>query len=97
MSPPQTAAATSVATDQMAKATKTMASVGKVMQPQKMQQTVQEFSMAQGKMEMAGEMMGDAMDSVFEEEFEEEESAELMSQVRAGDICISVFVEHRGR
>lgn len=58
-----------------------MAQMGKTFDPIKMQGTMQEFSMQNERMNMAGEMMEDAIDSALDGDDVEDETEELMGQV----------------
>jgi len=65
----------------MASASKVMAEVGKVQDPQKVAQTMQQFQKENAKMDMASEMIGDALDDALGSLEEEEETDELVGQV----------------
>ncbi|KAJ8003337.1 hypothetical protein DPEC_G00147280 [Dallia pectoralis] len=65
----------------MGATTKTMQAVNKKMDPQKMQQTMQNFQKENMKMEMTEEMMNDTLDEIFDGSDDEEESDSIVNQV----------------
>uniref|UniRef100_A0AAY5KD96 Charged multivesicular body protein 2Ba n=1 Tax=Esox lucius TaxID=8010 RepID=A0AAY5KD96_ESOLU len=65
----------------MGATTKTMQAVNKKMDPQKMQQTMQNFQKENMKMEMTEEMMNDTLDEIFDGSGDEEESDSIVNQV----------------
>lgn len=76
-----TAAATAKVGESMAGASKVMEQFGKVQDPQKVAQTMQQFQKENAKMEMGAEMMDDAMDEIFDTEGTEGETDELVGQI----------------
>ncbi|ELU00221.1 hypothetical protein CAPTEDRAFT_18322 [Capitella teleta] len=67
--------------DAMGNTTKTMATMNKVMDPQKTAQTMRQFEMQNAKMEMTEEMMNDALDDIMNDSGDEEEQSAIVSQV----------------
>jgi charged multivesicular body protein 2B len=67
--------------DAMATTTKSMVSMNKVMDPQKMAQTMQEFERQNMKMEMTDEMINDTLDDILGESGDEEEQDAIVTQV----------------
>uniref|UniRef100_A0A8C7KCW7 Charged multivesicular body protein 2Bb n=2 Tax=Oncorhynchus kisutch TaxID=8019 RepID=A0A8C7KCW7_ONCKI len=65
----------------MATTTKTMQAVNKKMDPQKMQQTMQNFQKENMKMEMSEELINDTLDEIFDASGDEEESDSIVNQV----------------
>lgn len=65
----------------MTTATKSLASMNKVMNPEKIGQTMQEFEKATSKMDMTEEMMNDALDDILNESGDEEEGESIVQQV----------------
>jgi charged multivesicular body protein 2B len=65
----------------MATTTKTMGSMNKMMNPQQVAKTMQEFDMANTKMEMTEEMMNDTLDDILADSDEEEEQDAIVNQV----------------
>ena len=65
----------------MATTTKTMGNMNKMMNPQQVAKTMQEFDMANTKMGMTEEMMNDALDDIMTESGDEEEQDAVVSQV----------------
>lgn len=65
----------------MTTATKSLASMNKVMNPEKIGQTMQEFEKATSKMNMTEEMMNDALDDILNESGDEEEGESIVQQV----------------
>ena len=67
--------------DTMATTTKTMGNMNKMMNPQQVAKTMQEFSMANTKMEMTEEMMNDTLDDILADSDDEAEQDAVVSQV----------------
>ena len=65
----------------MATTTKTMGNMNKMMNPQQVAKTMQEFDMANTKMGMTEEMMDDALDDILTESGDEEEQDAIVTQV----------------
>merc|ERR1712241_8687 len=65
----------------MAKTTKTMGQINKVMDPQKVAKTMQQFERENMKFEMSEEMMNDALESAFAESGDEEETDAIIGKV----------------
>ena len=65
----------------MATTTKTMGNMNKMMNPQQVAKTMQEFDMANTKMEMTEEMMNDTLDDILADSDEEEEQDAIVNQV----------------
>ena len=65
----------------MSTTTKTMGNMNKMMNPQQVAKTMQEFDMANTKMGMTEEMMNDALDDIMTESGDEEEQDAVVSQV----------------
>merc|ERR1711872_143263 len=61
--------------------TKTMGNMNKMMNPQQVAKTMQEFSMANTKMEMTEEMMNDTLDDILADSDDEAEQDAVVSQV----------------
>lgn len=75
------AGATNTVGQTMASATAVMGKVGQTMDPMKVQQQMKEFSVANERMNMAGEMIDDAIDGALDDDLVEDETEELMGQV----------------
>ncbi|KAG2182196.1 hypothetical protein INT43_007123 [Umbelopsis isabellina] len=73
----------------MSEATKAMASTSKIMDPQKMQQTMMEFQRQSMHADMSAEMMDEAIDDAMAGSEDEEEAEEVMNQV-LDEIGVSV-------
>ena len=67
--------------DTMATTTKTMGNMNKMMNPQQVAKTMQEFSMANTKMEMTEEMMNDTLDDILADSDDEAEQDAVVTQV----------------
>lgn len=65
----------------MTSATKSLASMNKVMNPQQLGKTMQEFGKESAKMDMTEEMMNDALDDILNESGDEEEGESIVQQV----------------
>merc|ERR1711976_881055 len=65
----------------MAETSKTMTNMNKLMNPQQVAKTMQEFDMANTKMGMTEEMMNDALDDILTESGDEEEEDAIVNQV----------------
>ena len=65
----------------MATTTKTMGNMNKMMNPQQVAKTMQEFDMANTKMEMTEEMMNDTLDDILADSDDEEEQDAIVNQV----------------
>ena len=65
----------------MGQTTKTMANMNKVMKPEQVARTMQEFEMANAKMGMTEEVMNDALDDILAESGDEEEEDAIVGQV----------------
>ena len=73
----------------MGSTAKTMASMNKQMDPQKLAQTMRQFELENSKMEMSEEMINDTMDSILDESGDEEEQDSIINQV-LGEIGIEM-------
>jgi len=58
-----------------------MGQMNKVMDPAKMNKTLQDFSKATMKMEMTDEMISDTLDDIFDEPGDEEESDQIVNKI----------------
>ena len=67
--------------ESMAATTKTMGSMNKMMNPQQMAKTMQEFDMANTKMGMTEEMMNDTLDDILADSDDEAEQDAVVNQV----------------
>lgn len=67
--------------DAMATTTKSMVAMNKVMDPQKISSTMQEFERQNMKMEMTDEMISDTLDDILGESGDEEEQDAVVNQV----------------
>lgn len=76
-----TAAASTTVAQSMGTATAAMSKMQQQMNPAKINQTMQQFSKENARMEMAQEMMGDTLDSALDDETTEDDAAELVGQV----------------
>ena len=65
----------------MAETSKTMTNMNKLMNPQQVAKTMQEFDVANTKMGMTEEMMNDALDDMLTESGDEEEGDAIVNQV----------------
>ena len=65
----------------MAETSKTMTNMNKMMNPQQVAKTMQEFDVANTKMGMTEEMMNDALDDMLNESGDEEEGDAIVNQV----------------
>merc|ERR1719470_147311 len=65
----------------MATTTKTMGNMNKMMNPQQVAKTMQEFDMANTKMEMTEEMMNDTLDDILADSDDEQEQDAVVNQV----------------
>lgn len=65
----------------MTTATQSLTAMNKVMQPEKLNATLQEFGKASAKMDMTEEMMNDALDDILNESGDEEEQDSIVQQV----------------
>ena len=65
----------------MAETSKTMTNMNKLMNPQQVAKTMQDFDIANTKMGMTEEMMNDALDDILTESGDEEEEDAIVSQV----------------
>ena len=65
----------------MAETSKTMTNMNKMMNPQQVAKTMQEFDVANTKMGMTEEMMNDALDDMLDESGDEEEGDAIVNQV----------------
>ena len=65
----------------MAETSKTMTNMNKLMNPQQVAKTMQEFDVANTKMGMTEEMMNDALDDMLNESGDEEEGDAIVNQV----------------
>lgn len=65
----------------MTSATQSMASMNKMMNPEQLNRTMQEFGKASAKMDMTDEMINDALDDILNESGDEEESETIVQQV----------------
>lgn len=76
-----TAAASTTVAQSMGTATAAMTKMQQQMNPAKINQTMQQFSKENARMEMTQEMMGDTLDSALDDETTEDDAAELVGQV----------------
>ena len=65
----------------MTTATQSMTAMNKVMKPEQLSRTMQEFGKASTHMEMSEEMMNDALDDILNESGDEEEGDSIVQQV----------------
>jgi len=65
----------------MGTTTKAIGEMNKIMNPQKMNKTMQEFGKEAMKMEMTDEMISDTMDDILNESGDEEESDQIVNQI----------------
>lgn len=65
----------------MTTATQSLTAMNKAVNPQKLNQTMQEFGKASARMEMTEEMMNDALDDILNESEDEEASENIVQQV----------------
>lgn len=65
----------------MGETTKTMAGMNKVMKPEQIARNMQEFSMANERMNMTEETMNDALDDILADSDDEEEQEAIVTQV----------------
>ena len=65
----------------MGQTTKVMGQMNKMVDPQKVAKTMQEFEMANAKMEMTEETMNDALDDILTESGDEEEEQAIIGKV----------------
>ena len=65
----------------MTTATQSLSTMNKVMKPEQLSKTMQEFGKASAKMEMTEEMMNDTLDDILNESGDEEEGESIVRQV----------------
>ena len=65
----------------MGQTTKVMGQMNKIVDPQKVAKTMQEFEMANAKMEMTEETMNDALDDILTESGDEDEEQAVINKV----------------
>lgn len=65
----------------MTTATQSMTAMNKVMKPEQLNKTMQEFGKATAKMDMTEEMMNDALDDILNESGDEEACDSIVNQV----------------
>ena len=65
----------------MATTTKTMGNMNKLMNPQEISKTMQDFNVANTKMEMSEEIMNDALDDILADSDDEAEQDAVVNQV----------------
>lgn len=65
----------------MTTATQSLTTMNKVLNPQKLSHTMQEFGKASAKMDMTEEMINDALDDILNESGDEEASENIVQEV----------------